>query len=387
MQVFKAFFITVKKQFVSISIYFIIFLVLTVLLTGNIEKQSESVFKDTKVKMAVIDRDNSELSKSLYNYLNETQTIVTIDEDQESISDELFYRNIEYVLFINEGFEKNLNSGIYENTVENVKVPQSTTGTLLDNKIEQYLSILSTYLVSGYSTTDAVKNAQATTLITAEVTLHQTDGPTENRTNLYYFYTYIPYVLIGMLTIGLGEILITFRKKDLNARIKCSAMSNTRRNGELMLSSLLFSLACWVSYIVLSFILYRGDMLGIRGALFILNSFIFLLIAISLTYLISFVANTPSALNMASNIIGLGLSFLGGIFVPLQYMSTDVLRFSRLLPTYWYVKTSEVIDGFNSSSEQYQTLFRYMGIELIFVFAILVISVGLSKSKRIAQNG
>ncbi|MFV0343942.1 MAG: hypothetical protein ACK5JH_13845, partial [Anaerocolumna sp.] len=75
MQVFKAFFLTVKTQIGSISIYFIIFLILTVIMSGNMKKESEVVFQDTKLKMAVIDRDNTELSKSLYNYLHETQII------------------------------------------------------------------------------------------------------------------------------------------------------------------------------------------------------------------------------------------------------------------------------------------------------------------------
>lgn len=387
MQVFKAFFITLKKQIVSISIYFIIFLVLTVLLTGNGDKQAEAVYKDTKVKIAVIDKDNTVLSKGLYDFLNTTQTIVDIKEDKESISDELFYRNVEYVLLINEGFEKNILEGNYENIVENVKVPQSMSGTLLDNKINQYLSVLSTYMVSGYTKAEAVTNALDAANVKAEVTLHQTNQTSESRTRIYYFYNYIPYVLICMLTIGLGEILIIFRKKDLNARIKCSAMSNIRRNGELILSSIVFSLACWGAYLLLSFMLYGGGMLGMKGFLFILNSFVFLLIAISLTYLISFLVNTPGTLNMASNIIGLGLSFLGGIFVSLQYMSEGVLRFSRLLPTYWYVVTNDAIDSFNSTQAQYHGIFRTMGIQLIFALCFFIIAIGLSKSKKFSSQG
>lgn len=385
MQVFKAFFLTVKTQIGSISIYFIIFLILTVIMSGNMKKESEVVFQDTKLKMAVIDRDNTELSKSLYNYLHETQIIVDIADDQEVISDELFYRNVEYVLFINEGFETNMMEGNYERVIDNVKVPQSTTGAFLDNKIEEYLKILSTYLLSGYSATEAINHAKAATLITTDVTLHETSGPTEDKSSLYYFYTYIAYVLIGMLTMGLGEILITFRKRDLSARIRCSAMTEARRNGELILSSLLFSLACLSSYIILSFILHGEEMLGIKGALFILNSLVYLLFTISFTYLLSFLVHTINGLNMASNIIGLGLSFLGGVFVPLQFLSPSVLRFSKFLPTYWYVRTSEVIDDFHHTSEQIETILCYMSIELLFAFALFIISVRLSKSNKIAK--
>ncbi len=90
---------------------------------------------------------------------------------------------------------------------------------------------------------------------------------------------------------------------------------------------------------------------------------------------------------MASNIIGLGLSFLGGIFVPLQYMSKGVLRFSKLLPTYWYVVTGEAIDNINNSVAEYDIIFRNMGIQLLFAAAFFAIAVGLSKSKLLEQRG
>lgn len=386
MQVFKAFFITLKKQLFSILIYFIIFLILALLLSGNGKQQTEAVYNDSKVKVAVLDRDQTVLSKSLYDYLDKTQEIVSIKDNKNSITDELFYRNVEYVLIIKKGFGEKIKSENYENAVENVKVPDSITGKLLDNKINQYLSALSTYIAGGFSDREAAVKALDTADITAEVTLFKVEGKVNEKSRAFYFYTYIPYVLICMLISGLGSILLTFRKKDLNWRIKCSALSETRRNTALISAGLLFSFACWAIFIILSFFLYKEDMAGIKGGLYIANSLVFLLIAMSLTYMISFLVKTPSALNMASNIIGLGLSFLGGIFVPLEFMSSSVLKFSKFLPTYWYVITNQTINTFNYSKEQYQIIYKNLSIEIVFAVIIFGAAIALARSKSLAQQ-
>lgn len=387
MPIFQAFFKTLKKRSFSVIIYFCIFVVLALMMSGNGKKQIEVAYKDTKVDIAVLDRDNSVLSKSLYRYLADTQNIVKIKDDKESISDELFFRNVEYVLIIKKGFEEGIKSGKYEDVVENVKVPQSVSGQLLDSKINQYLTELSAYTAAGYSPEEAAESALKTSEIKVNVKLDKIQGEGEEKSSAYYYYLFIPYVLIGMLMSGIGGILITFRKKDLNWRIKCSSLSEIRKNTILITACAIFSLACWALFVLLSLVLYHDNVMTGKGALFILNSLVFLLVALSLIYMVSFLVKSLNALNMASNVISLGLSFLGGIFVPLEFMSKHVVQFSKALPTYWYVMTSRTIDSFSSTAEQYHIIFRNLGIELLFAVVFFVIAVYLSKSRAIAQHG
>jgi ABC-2 type transport system permease protein len=386
MQVFKAFFITLKKQSFSILIYFVIFLALSFVLSGNGRTQTELVYNDAKIKVAVFDRDNTALSKSLYEYLNKTQELVSIKDDKDSISDELFYRNVEYVLIIKAGFEEKIKSGSYEGILSNAKVPDSISGKLLDNKINQYLSALTAYTAGGLSPEEAAAKALETADISAKVTLLKVEGKETEKSSAYYFYSFIPYVLICMLISGLGSILMIFREKDLNQRIKCSALTETGRNTALIFASLLFSFVCWAVFILLSIVIYKGELSGLKGGLFIVNSLVFLFVAISLTYLVSFLVKTPSALNMASNVIGLGLSFLGGIFVPQEYMSSSVLRFSKFLPTYWYVLTNQTIETFSFTAEQFHTILRNLGIEALFAIIIFGAAIGLSRSRALVRN-
>jgi len=382
MQIFKAFFKTVKRQSASLSIYFIIFLFLTIFLTSNGQSQQDTTYKTTKVKIAVIDRDNTVLSKSLYNYIDNNHTIVNIKDDKETMSDELFYENVEYIVIINQGFQDKIKAGNSENVIESVKVPQSVSGQFVDNQINQYLSTLNVYVSSGYSVQDASKLALDTSAISAQVSLHKTSNASTVRSSTYYFFSYVPYILICVLTLGLGSILITFRKYDLNSRIQCSALSISKKNISLTLSSLLFSFACWALFIVMAAVMYNTDFFNIKGLLYACNSFIFLLIAMSIVYVISYFVESTSILSMISNVLGLGLSFLGGIFVPLEFMSNGVVAFAKFLPTYWYVKSNQIIDTYTGTSEQISTFLSYIGIEFIFALAIFSAALAASKLKK-----
>lgn len=382
MQIFKAFFKTVQKQLSSIIIYFMIFFFLTILLSSSGKEQEETIYKPSKIDIAVIDRDNSTLSQSLYDYIDKNHNIVTIEDTKESMTDELFYNNVQYILIIKDGFEDNIKAGKYDDVVENVQLSQSVSGVFADSQVSQFIKTLSIYTASGYSVSDASKLALNTSIVSANVTLQKFSSNSDQKSSTYYFFGYVPYILICMLTVGLGAILITFREENLNARILCSSVSITKRNTVLTISSFIFSISCWILFILLSIFMYNDEMFSTKGLLFVMNSGAFLLVALSLTYLVSYFVHTSSSLNMASNVLGLGLSFLGGIFVPLEFMSDKVVAFSKFLPTYWYVQANELTEKYTGTSAEMTKFLSYIGIELIFALAIFTAALVASKVKR-----
>lgn len=381
MQIFKAFFKTVRKQSMSILIYFGIFLLLTIMITSSGASQQAKTYEVTKVKIAVFDRDNSTLSKCLHDYIGRNNDIVDIKDSKESFADELYYENVQYVLIINEGFEKNLLGGKTEDIVENYQLNPSVNIFFMDSQINQFITTLRSFTTAGYSLGDTVKLSLDTAAVSTDVSMHQFSDES-GKDGTYYFFLYVPYILICMLTVGLGAILITFREENLNSRILCSSVSNTERNLAMTAGCFVFSISCWVAFILLAVFMYNDNLFSVTGALYVLNSFVFLLIAMSMTYLVSFYMHTSNTLNMASNVIGLGMSFLGGIFVPLEYMSGAVITVSKFLPTYWYVQASQIVSEFTGADGQIEKYFNYIGIELGFAIAIFSAALVSSKLKK-----
>ena len=130
-----------------------------------------NIFEATSLNIAVFDYDNSDLSHALYNYLDSTQNIVNIKDDNETICDELFNRNISYALFIREGFSSDFS------LIENVKDTQSTSAYYLDNCISDYLKVLNSCLKAGYSNEEAISltNSSINTTASMEIINNNTD--------------------------------------------------------------------------------------------------------------------------------------------------------------------------------------------------------------------
>ena len=158
MQVFKAFVKIMKKHWVSIAVYIGLYTVMLFLISYQYEDTYNENFQSTNVDISVIDRDNSEASKGLTNYLDNKHRIVEIEDKEESIQDHIYYRYVNYVLIIPEGFEDKLLSGETKNLVENVRIPGSSKGAFLDNQIDGYLKDLQVYLAGGYELANAIES-------------------------------------------------------------------------------------------------------------------------------------------------------------------------------------------------------------------------------------
>ena len=92
--------------------------------------------------------------------------------------------------------------------------------------------------------------------------------------------------------------------------------------------------------------------------------------------------NSVDALNMIGNTLGLGMSFLTGIFIPQEYLGKSVLAFAKLLPSYWYINASDILSNYNQTGSELKTVFVDIGIELLFAVAIMAIALVVSKYKR-----
>lgn len=71
MQVYKLFFQVLRKQKGQIIMYLVIFLSVALAAASQGEKTGGSTFSPTTYKFAVMDADNSEISRALITYLEQ----------------------------------------------------------------------------------------------------------------------------------------------------------------------------------------------------------------------------------------------------------------------------------------------------------------------------
>ena len=89
-----------------------------------------------------------------------------------------------------------------------------------------------------------------------------------------------------------------------------------------------------------------------------------------------------NALNMVANVIGLGMSFLCGIFVPQWYLGDAVISASRFLPAYWYVRINNMLSGFSDEALSMDTYRMCIGVEVLFLAAIFAVYLAINRQRE-----
>ena len=132
---------------------------------------------------------------------------------------------------------------------------------------------------------------------------------------------------------------------------------------------------------IFGLLVYGKEMFSHLSLLCMANSLAFLFVAVALALLISFFAPDDNTVNILANILGLSMSFLGGVFVPQYMLSDGVLSVGKFLPAYWYIKANNMLAGFSSDPFSMNTYYQCIGIQLLFAAAIFAIALSFSKLK------
>lgn len=383
MQVFKAFFKIAWKHIHSISIYFVIYLFITLALSLSAKDSMDANFQSKSLSLTILDEDQSVASHALTDYLDSLHDVSTKTADAESLADQMYYRTLDYILTIPAGFEENLLAGNTDALVSDVKIPGSTSGYFVDQQISQYLNTVRLYLTGGFSMEDAVLQTNESFGALSDVNVVSfTDDSKKTDTRIFYYYQYLPYIFILILFVGLAPILVTENRSGIRERTLCSSLPITRRNLALAAACGIYSILTWACFMLTGLIVYGTHVFQYYSLLGMLNSFVFLLFAAAVTLLVSLFAPNSNILNMLANILGLSIAFLCGVFVPQSMLPDQVLAVGRFMPAYWYVKANNLLSGFADAPFDSGTYLQCLGMQLLFTAAMFAVTLAVSLYQR-----
>lgn len=379
MTVFRGFLTITKRNLLMVFMYLAIFLSIGILASGTDNNTSSTGFHAKKLTVAVVDHDESVLSKGLSEYLSQYHTVRQMPDDTAKLQDALFNRNVYYIVTIPEDFKTSCLRKYQALPVS--KIPGSTDGYYIDQQINTYLNQARVLTDSGYSDKETaayiLKHADSSSHITMLKTVSSQKAP------IYaYMYQYLPYVLISILCYVMGLIMIAFHKPDLQKRILCSAVSSRSQNLQLALGYLVVGISVWLLTTWLpAFFFYRKAFFqSANMPYYMLNSLTLLLVGLALAFLLGTFITKEEVLTALVNVVTLGMSFLCGVFVPLDIMGKGVKTVAHFLPVYWYEISNNLLNNYDVLSlAQKQVLYRNYGIQLLFAAAIFCIALVVSK--------
>lgn len=194
------------------------------------------------------------------------------------------------------------------------------------------------------------------------------------------------YGLLAGAIFAICMILTSFNEEKIRRRTIISSMNIHRHNNLLLTGNVLFAIVLWAVYTVAGFVMcgIKKDIMN-YALLYVLNSFIFTLCAVTIAFMLANIIHNKNALNGIINVIALGTSFLCGAFVPMQWLPDSVIKIAHILPSYWYIKTNELIADIEKwNIDSLKPLFINMGI--LIAFSVLFIIIANILSVRKCEN-
>ena len=396
MQTFKNFLRLASKNIPSSITYFIIFAVIAIMATSENKQNEELIYKDESIKFTVFNRDGSKTGEAIKECLSENNDYVEVEDSEEAIRYALYYRDIYYAVVIPEGYEEAVKNGL-DMELMNYKVPDSAMGYYMDMTVESYVKTLKGYVAAGLSMEEANANAVEILSNTVEVqmmdytadggfTSNPISGDADEKPAIYYFYQYVPYIFLAIMISSIGPIIITFGKKDIRKRITVSAQSFKSHNFQIFLGVVSCGLILLFAFNILATVLYGKNITFAGLTSYVIITTCLMLVSMAITYLGGNLFNKTATVGAFSNVVSLGFSFIGGIFVPLEFLSDKMLNIAKFTPTYWYVKANDAILGVKSFSDIDINQFGVAcGIQILFAVAFFSVGLVISRYKREAD--
>lgn len=385
MTVFKGFLLLLKREAKSVSLYLVIFIAMAVMTQLSMgDNQPTSTFKSMSTRIAIEDKDQSDLSKSLVNYLEKTQSVkrdLNISTP-DMIQENLYYSNVYSVIKIPKGFEKDYFDKQTPLTLINKPGFDSTYVT---NQVDQFLKSVKVLHESGDTVAQAVQKVQRYDSQKSRVTLIAQNKSGGEMPYHNYLFQYLPYILISMTSYSLGIILIIYAEPDKKRRMLCAPVSYRSMNLQLMLGAAVIGTGLWlICGVALPTILSAKTFLSDPNLpYYLLNVGLMILVSLALSFLVSKLIQRINIISSVTNVLALGMSFLCGVFVPLSVLSPTIKKITQFLPVYWYEVTNELIGyqtTFNAS--QKWELYEGFGIQLLFVIALLSLGMLVGKLRE-----
>lgn len=388
MTVFKTLLKILNKNKGIVILYSVLLIVFGSL---NMKTSDNSTnFVASKPDILIVNEDKGEkLTQNLISYISDNANITDIDDNEAARDDALFYRNVNYIIYIPKDFSKDLLNG--DNPEVDIKSTGDYQAYYAQLMLERYIKTAKNYInianeTSGdvdvkdiISSIDKTLDKQTEIKVTSQVDTDKLSGIT-------FYFNFMNYGLLAGAIFAICMILTSFNEEKIRRRTIISSMNIHRHNNLLLTGNVLFAIVLWAVYTVAGFVIcgIKKDIMN-YALLYVLNSFIFTLCAVTIAFMLANIIHNKNALNGIINVIALGTSFLCGAFVPMQWLPDSVIKIAHILPSYWYIKTNELIADIEKwNIDSLKPLFINMGI--LIAFSVLFIIIANILSVRKCEN-
>ena len=378
MTVYKTFLKVLNKSKVPIIMYTVFLIIFGSLSFSN--NSTAMDFTASKPDIVIVNDDEEVgITKNLIDYLKENTDVRDI-KDENAINDALFYRDVNYVIYIPKNYRNDFLTG--NNPEIKIKSTKDYYSSLADIILNRYLTVANTYQET-YSDESIIIEKINNSLNTSTKVDIKSKIDTNTLSKATRYYDFLNYSMMAGAIYVICLVLSSFHEEKVKKRIVVSSMDYKKQNNILLFANSIFAIIVWLVYVILSIVLCGDVILSSRGLIYILNSFIFTICCVTIAFLISNLINNKNAINGIINVVALGSSFLCGAFVPVEFLPDSVIKIAHLLPSYWYINSNELIKTLEVVNlDTLKPIIINMLVILLFSLIFIIISNIVTKKKN-----
>lgn len=376
-------FSTILKILNKLKGMLILYTVMLVSITAINQTSGNKVtnFEESKPDMLIVNNDSkNDITDGFAYYIKKHANIKDIDtSNQDKINDAIFYRDVNFVIYIPENFGKNLKEG--KEPSLKYKETGDEYAAYSRMLVEKYIKTVKTYkdYYSGRQLIEKVNNiVENDTKVQVKSSLD-----TSKMSTMTAYFNFLNYALLAGCVYCITMILASLKQENVRKRTIVSSFNYRKYNRIVLFSNAIVIVAMWILYMILSLILFKDTMFTANGLAFVLNSLVFALCGLSIGFLIGNITTNKAAIGGIVNVVALGTSFLCGCFVPFEYMPDYVLKIAHVLPTYYFVANNQLIKTIESFNiDTLKPIFINVGVVLAFTVVFVILSNYISKKKQ-----
>lgn len=372
MTTYKAILQILKKNKGSLLLGVIIMAIITLFYAGQLTRDAEEL---TKVKLAILSEDDSNLEKNFVTYLAKQHTLVDLQgTSQKSLDDALYFDEVQYILEIPKDFSAKLSKGETVSLASKTR-PATFSQSLVDTTVNNYLNTYLTYQkqLPSLSQQELLEKTMTTLNKDGEVQFDSTYHKKKKQNVTGQIYNLLAYGMFMSIFSGYAAVNLAFNRKEIRERNSCSPISRRKLARKISLGNLSYAIVCWLIFLVFVQFVTRGGFDHVHGY-FVLNTVAFFIAIISFSIMITSVLQNEDAIAGINNIFIMGSCFIAGVFVPSQFLPDVVNKIAAFTPTYWFVQNNDLIGQTVAFNQTFLTKFLFQsGVLLAFAAAFWVI--------------
>ncbi|MDR2566149.1 MAG: ABC transporter permease [Bifidobacteriaceae bacterium] len=334
-------------------------------------------------KTAVIDHDNSVLSRALAGFLEERGEPVRTGQTKRDLQDAAAKNEAAYILVIPAGFERDFAAGVRADAetplLETVVSLAAAQGRYMEQLTSGYLRAVRAGLIADPDAGMRSLTDQADRVAGLEVQrgVVPKAGQVVSTTTFRYYMRWAGYPLtVGVIALS-GYLFRAFGTGEVRRRNLAAPVSGTRLAGQIGLAVAVVAVGIWAWNLALGFAPTTGGVDALDGdpggfAVAALALLLFAAVPLAVGFLAAQTGMGMAGITALANILGLVFAFLGGGFMDDSFsLSPGVQAFAQFIPSSWH---SRAIDGVFGSIDvaagSWGAVAAALGVELLFAAVI-----------------